>query len=193
LTNGHPPWRAGLFCTEAALHRAAHISRTCIGLHRGNRHRNRLSAPCPIYPRQRLGSRHPGLAASCQQASSCAQQAVRAMQASDGGGAITITRGGPRRRSWQSLAPNCLILRRRATRTDGRPLPSEAPTAAAHRWASAFARPANRLPAPDCALGRHFVRLRRRPRFDQVRGRVQSFHILREDHRLVVDEGARVE
>ena len=87
---------------------------------------------------------------------------------------------------------NCLILRRRATGTDGQSLPSGAPTAAAERWASAFARPADRPPAPDYALGRHFVRLRRRPRFDQVRGRVQSFHILREDHRLVVDEGARV-
>ena len=75
----------------------------------------------------------------------------------------------------------------------GGPLPSGAPTTAAHRWASAFARPANRMPAPDCALGCHFVRLRRRPRFDHVRGRVQSFHILREDHRLVIDEGARVE
>jgi hypothetical protein len=36
LTNGHPPWRVGLFCTEAALHRATHVSRTCIGLHRVN-------------------------------------------------------------------------------------------------------------------------------------------------------------
>jgi hypothetical protein len=78
-------------------------------------------------------------------------------------------------RSFEAAAPNrkwiadftyvlCLILRRRATGTDGRPLPSGAPTATAHRWASGFARPTNRLPAPD--LGRHFVRLRRRPRFD---------------------------
>jgi transposase InsO family protein len=65
-------------------------------------------------------------------------------------------------RSFEAAAPNrkwiadftyvlCLILRRRATGTDGRPLPSGAPTAAAHRWALGFARPANRLPAPDCA------------------------------------------
>ncbi len=48
-------------------------------------------------------------------------------------------------------------------------------------------------PAGLAGLGRRFVRRRWRPRFDWVRGRVQSFHLLREDHRLVVDEGARVE
>ena len=26
MTNGRPPWRVGLFCAEAALHRAAHVS-----------------------------------------------------------------------------------------------------------------------------------------------------------------------
>ena len=84
---------------------------------------------------------------------------------------------------------NCLIPRRRATGTDGQSLPSGAPTAG-RALASAFARPADRPPC-STPLGRHFVRLRVPPRFDQVRGRVQSFHILREDHRLVVDEARR--
>jgi hypothetical protein len=44
LTNGRPPRRVGLFCTEAALHRAAHVSRTCMGLHRVNRDRGEPTA-----------------------------------------------------------------------------------------------------------------------------------------------------
>jgi hypothetical protein len=166
LSNGHPPWRAGLFCTEAAF--------TPSSPHQQNLHR---SAPGQSPPKQAVRAMSDLSPTATRKPTSrtCSfvptgEQLRAASSSCDAslrrGSAITITRGGPRRRSWQSLAPSCLILRRRATGTDGRPLPSGAPTAAAHRWASAFARPANRLPAPECALGRHFVRLRRRRRFD---------------------------